>query len=65
MSNIHTLTEHAVKVVRKETYDHDVEKLAKICTDLNQKYLAEMRKNVKNDKMVEILAQKLRAASHR
>ena len=63
MSNIHTLTEHAVRVVKKETYDNDVEKLAKICTDLNQKYLAEMRKNVKNEKMVKLLAQKLRAAT--
>lgn len=31
-----------------------------ICTDLNNKYLAEARKNVKGNKMVEILAEKLK-----
>ena len=61
MSNIHTLTEHN-KVVAKETYDNDIQKMAKICTDLNKKYLAEARKNVKGNKMVEILAEKLKAA---
>jgi hypothetical protein len=61
MSNIHTLTE-LDKVVTKETYDTDIKKLAKICKDINDKYLAEARKNIKGNKMVEILAEKLKTA---
>ena len=61
MSNIHTLTELNT-VVTKQTYDNDIKKMAKICQDINDKYLAEARKNIKGNKMVEILAEKLRNA---